>query len=73
MNIAVLIRERLNALGATAADAELVDELVTDLNDRFDDRRRAGHARACRQGLRAWFNFSPSVMPKPPPLRASFR
>src|SRR6476660_1378740 len=42
MNIAVLIRERLNALGATAADAELVDELVTDLNDRFDDRRRAG-------------------------------
>jgi predicted permease len=42
MDIAVLIRERLNALGATAADAELVDELVTDLNDRFDDRRRAG-------------------------------
>ncbi len=42
MDIAVLIRERLNALGATSADAELVDELVTDLHDRFDDRRRAG-------------------------------
>ncbi len=42
MDIAVLIRERLNALGATSADAELVDELVTDLSDRFDDRRRAG-------------------------------
>jgi predicted permease len=42
VDIAVLIRERLNALGATSADAELVDELVTDLNDRFDDRRRAG-------------------------------
>ncbi len=42
MDIAVLVRERLHALGATAADAELVDELVTDLADRFEDRRRAG-------------------------------
>ncbi len=42
MDIAALIRERLNALGATSSDTDLVDELVTDLSDRFDDRRRAG-------------------------------
>jgi len=44
MDIQVLIRERLHALGATSADADLVDELVTDLAERFEDRRQTGGA-----------------------------
>ena len=38
-----------------------------------DDPAPAGHPGSLRQRWRAWFNFSPSVMPKPPPFFASFR
>ena len=57
MDIAVLIRERLNALGATRlTDAELVDELVDDLTtaSTIAGVRASARTRRARPSWRSW-------------------